>query len=264
MTARLVRIPVGGHETLEGIHAHASATQSGTLPPLAILLHDIPFGTMRDHEDLFGRIENLLTETGLCTLRFDFRGCGGSEEPAGGLLTLGTASADLGAALAWGKKQGHTRFLIVAEGLAAALCAARLDESVFAGVFLWPIFDPRRLAVERFGADPDMSAPEPGTRAAALGKPVSAQLIYEMVRTDLGPFLKKVTIPLLLQQGDSDAQTLPDQLDIARKTLRAKRLDITTYAGADHGLTDPRHRKYMLYHIQQFVQKFWPDSGKGL
>lgn len=271
MTARLIRISVGPNQSLGAIHAEpakplpeprplrpgrSSPAVAAAAPPLAIMIHDLPFGTMRDHEDLFGRIENLLTDMGICSVRFDFRGCGGSDPPPGGLLSLGSASADLAAVMAWGQAIGHTRFILIAEGLSASLCLPRIDESVTAAILLWPVLDPRQMAVAHFGADPDMSAPGPAETLMAGGRPVGLRLIYEMVRTDLRPYMKKIVVPLLIQQGDQDADAPPGQLDIARKGLRTKRLDITTYAGAGRGLTDPRHRKYMLYHIQQFLEKF--------
>lgn len=274
MTAHILRLPVGS-QTLGAIHAKPtrSGIQPGPdtpkkkilsekktaapLPPLAIMAHDLPFGTMRDHEDLFGRIENLLTDMGLHTLRFDFRGCGGSAPPPGDLPTLGSASLDLGAALEWGKKQGHTQFVLIAEGLSASLVLPRMaDDSVIAAILLWPVLDPKQMAIERFGADPEMAAPAPDIAMTVHDKKISARLVYEMVRTDLSAIMKKIATPLLIQQGDNDTESPAGQLDIARKMLRTKRLDITTYAGAGRGLTDQRHRKYMLYHIQQFVEKY--------
>lgn len=274
VSARL-RIPVAG-QFLSAIHAEGakpSETEApesakkkraekdkeqkvSPMPPLAIMAHNLPFGTMHAHEDLFGRIENLFVEMGISTLRFDFRGCGESDAPPGGGLTLGSASADLGAAMAWGAKHGYSRFLFVAEGLAASLCLPRIDETVSAAVLLWPVLDPKQMAVERFDAHPDMESPGAGATVTLYGKKVSRQLIYEMVRTDLRPFMKKIKIPLLIQQGDQDEEIPQGQLDIARRSFRTPRIDITTYAGAGHGLTDSRHRKYMLYHIQQFIEKF--------
>lgn len=273
MTAHILRLPIG-NQTLGAIHAKPSKpkeapesekpkknpseqTSAAPLPPLAIMAHNLPFGTMRDHEDLFGRIENLLTDMGLHTLRFDFRGCGGSAPPPGDFPTLGSASLDLGAALEWGKKQGHTQFILIAEGLSASLALPRMtDDLTIAAILLWPVFDPKQMAVERFGADPEMAAPASDAAIEIRDKKISARLIYEMVRTDLSSVMKKISMPLLIQQGDSDAESPTGQLDIARKMLRTKRLDITTYAGAGRGLTDQRHRKYMLYHIQQFVEKY--------
>ncbi len=255
MTAHILRLPIGS-QTLGAIHTKPAAPAASRLP-LAIMAHDLPFGTMRDHEDLFGRIENLLTDMGLHTLRFDFRGCGGSEPPPGALPTLGSASMDLGAAIEWGKKQGHTQFVLIAEGLSASLVLPRLtDESVIAAILLWPIFDPKQMATERFGADPEMDAPAPDATMTLHDRKISARLAYEMVRTDLSAVMKKISTPLLIQQGDKDTESPAGQLDIARKMLRTKRLDITTYAGAGHGLTEQRHRKYMLYHIQQFIAKY--------
>jgi len=226
-------------------------------PPLVIMIHDLPFGTMRDHEDLFGRIDTLSVDLGFHGLRFDFRGCGSSAPPPGGLPTLGSASQDLGAAFDWGKAQGYRKFILVAEGLSASLALPRMTEdSVLAAILLWPVLDPKALALEKFGAIAEMDAPAPDAILEAHGKKISARLAYEMVRTDLSGVMKRVTTPILIQQGDRDSATIAGQIDLARKTLRSKRLDITAYSDADRGLTDARHRKYMLYHIQQFIEKF--------
>ncbi len=244
--------------------AFSGSEKAQTRPPLVIMLHDLPFGTMRDHEDLFGRIETLSTGLGFHGLRFDFRGCGNSVPPPGGLPTLGSASQDLGAAFDWGKAQGYQKFILVAEGLSASLAMPRMTEdAVLAAILLWPVLDPKAFALERFGVSADMAMPVPDTVLDAHGKKISARLAYEMVRTDLSGIMKRVTIPILIQQGDRDSAAIAGQIDLARKTLRSKRLDITAYSDADRGLTDTRHRKYMLYHVQQFIERlldFSPDA----
>lgn len=48
-------------------------------PPVAVLLHG--YGSFRDELTGFVELASLLAEHGIASLRFDFRGCGGSGEP---------------------------------------------------------------------------------------------------------------------------------------------------------------------------------------
>ncbi|HRC26947.1 MAG TPA: hypothetical protein PKX87_05905, partial [Alphaproteobacteria bacterium] len=106
------------------------------------------------------------------------------------------------------------------------------------------------------GAAATVCTGAPGACEIVQGRKVGARLIYEMVHTNLLPFLRKVRIPVLIQHGDKDDLAPPEQLDLARAWFKAPRADITVYQGGDHGLTDPSLRKYIIFHIKEFFGKY--------
>lgn len=260
MNEQAVKIPVAGGQFLAGTFTPVPEREGDSMrvemPPLVVMAHGFPFSSRAEGEvSLFHRIAMVLAERGLPSLAFDFRGCGDSHGRAEN-FTLGGASVDFAAALDWARGAGFTRFFFVAEGLGATVALTKLDPSVKAVALLWPVLDPRETAIACFHADPDMKPPVFGAHEVFDGRKVGSQLLYEMVNTNLLPFLGMVRIPVLIQHGDADMFAAPGQLDLARAWLRSPRADITTYQGGDHGLTDPSLRKYVIFHIKEFFGKY--------
>lgn len=260
VTDQSIKIPVAGGQSLSAAFVPVPQKENDPIrqkmPPLVILAHGFPFTSRAGGESaLFHRIAMVLAERGLPSLTFDFRGCGESHGRTED-FTLGGASVDFAAVMNWARGAGFSRFFFVAEGLGATVALTKIDPDVKAIALLWPVLDPRATAISQFQADPDMPLPPAGTCQTFNGQKIGQRLLYEMVNTDLAPFLRKVQIPVLIQHGDEDTFVKPDQLDLIRACLRSPRADITTYQGGDHGLTDPSLRKYILFHIKEFFGKY--------
>lgn len=260
MSGQSVKIPLTEGRTLSATFMPELQREGDKIktemPPLVVMAHGFPLTSRVGGESgLFYRIAMVLAERGLPSLAFDFRGFGESHGQTED-FSLGGAGADFDAALAWARGAGFTRYLYVAEGLGAAVALTRVKPDVQALALLWPVLDPRATAISRFGVDPSMKQPEPGAFEVVEGRKVGARLLYEMVNTNLTPFLRKVRVPVLIQHGDSDRFAPADQLDLARAHLRTPRADITVYQGGDHGLSDPSLRKYIIFHIKEFFAKY--------
>lgn len=260
MIDQTLKIPVAGGQSLSAVFMPVQQKEGDSplpeMPPLVILAHGFPFTSRAAGEgSLFHRIGMVLAERGLPSLSFDFRGCGESHGRTED-FTLGGASVDFTAVLNWARGAGFSRFFFIAEGLGATVALTKIEPDVKAIALLWPVLDPRATATSCFQADPKMPPPAPGTYETFGGQKIGHQLLYEMVNTNLLPFLRKVRIPVLIQHGDADAFAAPDQLDLARACLRTPRADITTYQGGNHGLSDPSLRKYILFHIKEFFGKY--------
>ncbi len=260
MSGQIIKIPVTDGRVLSATFTPESQAERDAartqMPPLVVMVHGFPASSRAGGEGgLFHRIAMVLSERGLPCLSFDFRGFGESHGRTED-FSLGGAGADLDAVLVWARGAGFEQFLLVAEGLGASVALTRLGPEIKALALLWPVLDPRATALSRFGADPDMAAPAPGASEIVQGRKVGARLIYEMVHTNLLPFLRKVRIPVLIQHGDKDDFAPPEQLDLARAWFKAPRADITVYQGGDHGLTDLSLRKYIIFHIKEFFSKY--------
>lgn len=224
------------------------------LHTLIVMVHDLPGGDKSDHGDLFGLLEMHLTADGLHTLRFDFRGCGESPgKPE--LASLGSASRDLEAVLNWGRETGYRQFLIIGEGLGAAIAFAHMGESVTAAILLWPWLDPKQIAREKFNPGQWLDMENPPATVEIGGRSVGTRLLLEASKTNLRPFMKKVRVPVTILIGETDEIVSLDQIDVARTYIPSKRLEINTYQGGHYGLPDASHRRNLLAQVRDFTRK---------
>ncbi|GJL85898.1 MAG: hypothetical protein DHS20C02_16730 [Micavibrio sp.] len=216
------------------------------------MAHGFP-GHKAGNNDLYGDIEFLLTEKGLHTLRFDFRGCGESEgEPED--FTMSSAIEDFQNVLYWGRDKGFKNYILIGDGLGASLAVLNAERSVNGLILLWPVLDLKAYSQAVFGKpsveDKKKDYIEFDGRRVGLG------LLREMEKVDMARGLSEVRAPTLILHGAEDKIVPVSQLDLARKHISADRIEITTFHDGEHGLQKLNHRKMMFYHITQFIEKY--------
>lgn len=219
---------------------------------LVLMVHDFP-GHKSSYDNFFGDVEEALTQAGHDTLRFDFRGCGesdGQEEN----FSLVSAGDDFNSVLHWCRREGYSQFIMVGAGVGAAVAALNIDLAVKAFIMLWPVLEPK-LYFKSYIAKALMA--EGGKPYAEIDSHrVGVEFIKELKDLDLVSNLKEIYCPTLIMQGSEDEIVPAVQLDLARGFIPARRIEITVFHDGAHGLPLPSHRKAMLYHIRQFVQKY--------
>ncbi len=221
---------------------------------LVLMCHSFP-GHKSYHNDIFGDVEFLLGGRGYHTLRFDLRGCGesdGKEEH----FTIGGANEDFQAVLYWAKTKGYKHFIFVGEGLGATLSVMNMDLDVRALILCWPVMD---LDLYRKAALQISHVSEDELKQGFVSKNdrrIGVNFLKELKKIDIEYALKEVFVPTLILHGARDKNILIEQLDIARRFIPAKRIEITSFHDGEHGLTQSNHRKSMMFQIQQFVEKY--------
>jgi hypothetical protein len=212
---------------------------------LVLMLHDFPYSHSHDYNDLYGEIRNILDGHGFHTLMFDFQSCGeseGREEE----FTLDAARENLTRVLKWARRRGFTHFIFVASGAAAALALEQSDKTTRMVLLFWPAVDLAAYAKRLFYE-------EDGTTIIAKGRRIGAGLLAQMASYNRAKALKSLRVPILIQYG---TQSGNEQVELLKQGFNALRLDITSYADGNPGLTDPRHRQMVAHHIGQFLQKY--------
>jgi pimeloyl-ACP methyl ester carboxylesterase len=256
MAARKIEIAADqGKVYMTGSYSMPSTLSKATgAQTLAIMVHGFP-GSSEGHDNLYALVSKVLNEYGIHTLSFDFRGCGHSEGEEED-FTLARAAEDLRLVLEWATHQMFEEIILVGEGVGAHLCLHAPLTKVKAMIFFWPVIDLGHYANHLFRAD-DMLANNPDKKYAEIGgHRISLDLLCELTQAGFPP-LPELTIPVLVQYGLDDHEVPPaHHIEKMKEQLHARRLDITGYQEGGHGLLEPKHRKTMLFHIQQFIEKF--------
>ena len=205
----------------------------------------------------FWQIADTLARRGIATLRLDDRGVNGSEAGPGGATSADYAE-DVRAALAYLRTRPEidgTRLGLVghSEGGLIAPMVAATDPSL-KGIVLMagPAYTGRRILAfqQRYAVDHAPSL-TPGERAAALAKSDSAgremaarsAWLRFFLAYDPLPTARKVRVPVLILQGETDQQVTPEQADTLAAAFRAggdRDVTLRAFPATDHlFLADP-------------------------
>lgn len=252
MSKRIMIPGMGGQEIAATIKRNANPDAPDTRKTLVLMSHGFP-GHKSSNNDFFSDLEHTLAKHGHDTLRFDYRGCGesdGREEN----FTIESACDDYQHVLNWCQRDGYSHFIVVGEGLGATLAIMNMGLNVKALVMLWPILDPKiyfRHYISKAEMDPN------GKPFAQLDShSIGVDFMREIEDLDIIQHLKEVCCPSLIMHGADDEIVPLAQLELARGFIPARRIEITVFHDGVHGLPLLSHRRAMLYHIQQFVQKY--------
>lgn len=247
-----------GSEITSVYHAPPDVRVAMSSTILVIMMHDFPNSSKVGVEGMFEMLETAVTAQGHHSFRFDYVSCGdraGKPDE----FTLASAQRDLAAALAWADQEGQfTKIALVSEGFSAIPAVMCRNPKIVAQVFLYPIFDPALLLRTRFKVEPDIPMPveEAAGYTVVENTKVGMALVQELKALDLQPHLKQVAVPSMVQHGAKDEFVPMANLDVAREHLGSPRLDITVYEPSGHGLTAPKEREMVAFHIQQFLGKY--------
>lgn len=221
---------------------------------LVLMIHGFP-GHKSYHDDVFGTVDFVLGSRGYHTLRFDFRGCGESDGRAED-FTLAGANEDFQAVLYWARSKGYKRFIYIGEGIGATLAVLNMDLDVRVLVMCWPVLDPESFSKLGLGVGQVQEEDRQLGYITRNDHRIGIHFLKELEHLDLEYALKEVFAPTLILHGARDALVPVEQLDLARRFIPAKRIEITTFHDGQQGLLPLNHRKSMMFQIQQFVEKY--------
>ncbi len=250
-----ITIAINKQDTLAAIHKKPEEQSLANFNrKLILLIHGFP-GHKSGHSDLYADLEYILTDRGFHTLRFDFLGCGKSSGHQKD-FTLRKAKESLDAVKRWAIEKGYKELIFISEGLGSTIAMLNMEFNLKCQVMLWPGLDPQFLAKNLFHADkiPEQSF-ESGYDVQDYNY-ISIDFIKELSKMNLKPFFRDIVMPVLILHGSEDARYPIEQLNIARREMASKRIEIMTFHEGRHGLPELRHRKAMFSQISEFLEKF--------
>lgn len=253
--AQKIQIDVGDDQSITALYSRPESRSIDRIDDtLIIMSHGFP-GHKAAHDDLYGGIEEFLTRKKYHSLRFDFRGCGesdGKEEN----FTIANAKEDFQTILHWAKSHKYERFIYIGEGLGATISILKNDLDVAAFILFWPVLDTDFYRKNAFGIsfieEKELDKGYVEHDSKRLGIP----FLKELRTMKALPSIQDVRQPTLIMHGAKDVDIPISQLEIARKHMNAKRIEITSYYDGETGLLKPNHRKSMLFQTQQFIEKY--------
>lgn len=250
-----ITIPLNDEHSIAGIHNKPAERSLAELDrKLIIMIHGFP-GHKAGHSDLYADLEYILVDKGFHTLRFDFIGCGNSSGEQED-FSLSLAKECLNAIKKWAKNNSYKELSFISEGLGSTIAMLNMELNLSCQVMLWPGFDPQYLAKTIFKSETITDKDKKVGHVVQDHNRIGIPFIHELQKTNLKPFFKDVVMPVLIIHGSADDRYPVEHLNIARNELVSKRIEITTFHEADHGLPELDHRKSMFFHITQFLEKF--------
>ncbi|MCK5284093.1 MAG: alpha/beta fold hydrolase [Alphaproteobacteria bacterium] len=255
--AKKVRIPAHGDQQIRALFSNPSKKQDydkGYNPPLVIMAHGFP-GHKASNNDLYGDLEFILEENGYDTIRFDFRGCGESDGLAED-FTLRRACEDFKYVLYWATQKNYKQFIFIGEGVGATVALMNITLNLNAIVLLWPILDLKSYYKLHFANKILDSDDKSRGYIKDKNQKYGLDFIKELKKEKINHTLRKLNVPTIIMQGVKDKIITMEHIEIAKKHMNSKRIEITTFHDGEHGLQKLNHRKMMFYHITQFIKKY--------
>jgi len=222
--------------------------------PLIIMAHDFP-GHKSGNNNLYADLEFLFSKKGYHTLRFDFRGCGESDGRQED-FTLERACQDFQYVRYWAQQKGYKNFAYIGEGLGATVSLMNINNDVKVLLVLWPVVDLQQFGQTVFNVQSDSQVKLKNGFMEMEGYKISRHFINEMECTNILSALKEVKMPTMVFHGVQDQKIPIEQLDLIRKHVQSRRIEITSFQDGTEGLQKLNHRRAIFDQAQQFVEKY--------
>lgn len=221
---------------------------------LAVLVHGGPGGVKDGPADLFKNLAEVLADSGIASLRFDFAGAG---ESTGSYrdMTISRQVEELNAVLAFVKDElTPRRTAIVGEsyGATSAILATTADTSAL--VLLWPCIWLLDKAFESFVTPQKMHAARSAGFIVEEGEEVGLRFLEELIEIDnVAGSLEGSHVPTLFIHGNEDSEVPYTQsVKAAEKINGPKR--VVLVPGGDHCLEAPAEREVVNREVADWLK----------
>ncbi|MGH9614241.1 MAG: alpha/beta hydrolase [Bryobacteraceae bacterium] len=208
---------------------------------MVIMAHG--FTSDRRSRGRFGRLAHSLVEAGYSSFRFDFAGCGESDDDT---LTVAKHVDDLQAALAFVQSEGFRYIALYSHSLSGLICLRAYSPQVTTIVLTgaatgamhydWNrYFSPAQMR-ELTGTGQFTVYPEDGARKRIV---VEARMLEEFERVDQRELLSRVKCPVLLihgDEGEEERQLLEGSREGMKYLPESSQLEVIR--GANHTMLD--------------------------
>lgn len=223
--------------------------------PVMILCHGFTTGK---HSTTYVKLEELLNEKNIATLRFDFFGHGESEGKFED-ITISEAVDDILQAIEYLKGLGYSKIGLFGSsfGGAASIIAASKNKDLSLLALKSPVGDYLERELSRSSKEQLEEWKNKGYKDYFDSKGTKYRLNYtffEDFANNLGyEAAKKITIPVLIIHGDADTSVPIEQSINLSKILSNGKLEIVK--GANHHYSEPKHYQKHLDLVVDFIIK---------
>lgn len=211
---------------------------------LAIMLHGGPAGDKNGPEDLYADLARNFAASGICSVRFDFRGCGQSTGRYRD-MTIERQVAELSAVRRFVDTELKPDALaLVGESYGATIGIRGLEVGYQAVVLLWPCIWLLDGAFESFVTPDKMRVAERDGYIVEDDEEIGIDFLRELVEVgDVGESLREFgSAPTLFIHGDADTEVPFAQSTRAAELVTAP-TRLVPVAGGDHCLVEPHERE---------------------
>ncbi|MBI3290124.1 alpha/beta hydrolase [Candidatus Microgenomates bacterium] len=184
----------------------------------------------------FDKAAQVLNSSGFNVFRFDFSGCGESDDDN---LTIEKQVDDLKCVLAYVKSRGLVDVALLGLSLGACVCARIYDNEIRAMVFWAPVTNSAEKPEDYYGPDKVKELAETGVinrlREGTLRQKIviDKKLFEEWKAINQEELLSGIDIPVLIVHGDNDQRVpLSDSRQALKYLPSGSRLEVVE--GADH------------------------------
>lgn len=234
------RVPVDGDE----LAVVALLTDAPGPRRLAIMLHGGPAGDKNGPEDLYADLARNLAESGISSVRFDFRGCGQSTGRYRD-MTIKRQVVELSAVRRFVDTELMPDSLaLVGESYGATIGIRGLEAGYETVVLLWPCIWLLDGAFESFVTPDKMRVAERDGYIIEDGEEIGIDFLRELVDVgDVGESLREFDlVPTLFIHGDADTE-VPFAQSARATGLVTAPTRLVPVAGGDHCLVQPHERE---------------------
>lgn len=246
-----ITIQRSDERSIEGFHYDTPNAET-----LIVFMHGFPKAQSLDNNFL-GFLAEEVPRYGVASLIFDYSFCDYDNGEAQKFAFL-SVQDDMDAIYSRAEKQGYKHIGIIAEGLGASFMVRAAPENCAFSILCWPAFDLKHVAHSYFKIDQKTDELREFSAINHNDLKVGQVFTEELLKIDLTGKLNAFHAPTLILHGEKDDVFPQLHLDAAREHLMAKRLEITLFDDAEHGLMKSNDRKSCLLHIEQFLKRYIP------
>jgi pimeloyl-ACP methyl ester carboxylesterase len=182
------------------------------------------------------KLANALSKNSFATLRFDFGGCGESEDRE---IIISGQTKDLKAAINYMKKLGYNNFGLVGESLGGLNAVLIYNKKIKAMVLLAPTTRSRKATFfEDKGLTKDLEEKGYGVyRKDNRDHKIPKQYLIEREAVNQREILSKIKCPVLIIQGDKDSL---DHVESSKEAMQylSKESKLEIIKGAGHKMEE--------------------------
>jgi hypothetical protein len=224
---------------------------------LAILLHGGPAGDKDGPEALYADLAKHLAEVGICSVRFDFRGCGQSTGRYRD-MTIDRQVAELAAVRRFvDTKLKVSSVAMVGESYGATIGIRGLEAGYQAVVLLWPCIWLLDGAFESYVTPDKMRAAEADGYIVEDGEEIGIDFLRELVEVqDVGRALRDFgSAPTLFIHGEADTE-VPFAQSVRAAELVTGPTRLVPVPDGDHCLVEPGEREIVYRETVAWLREY--------
>ncbi|HEX3732180.1 MAG TPA: alpha/beta fold hydrolase [Mycobacteriales bacterium] len=222
---------------------------------LVVMLHGGPGGQKDGPEGLYGTLARVLADSGIASLRFDFRGVGESTGRYRD-MTIARQVADYECVWSFARSCGFDRLGVIGESYGATVALHSRSADPDAVCLLWPAIYFLNATFAPFITPEKMAVARRDGFTVEEGQEVGLAFLEEVFEVrDVEAGVRRLTAPTLLIHGTADREVPVRQSRQAFELLSEPKKLITVPGGA-HCLPQAQERELVNEQVGRWLDEY--------